>query len=501
MDTMSQFLRTSISTKFYKKLLSSTLLSTLTVLTVLAQGTTNLFTIPNSLLSGTFAGSGNFNAIIFGNLDAGRGDTEGRLAVGGNFAFNAIGYGYSVGLSGPDVGSVDAPDNTDNFVVNGNFNNVANNWQVRGNFIYNTATDGISMPSHAAPGQSYGGIANHILFSSLLTRYKTLSTNLKDFVSDGAVSQEANWAPIKLKGIKLVNIFTLTIPDGHNSGFDVEIPEGSTAIVNVTNSTVNIAGGNMTVSTVGIPTYGAGAKVLFNFPNATQISMASFGMLGSFLAPYADFSGNGGSINGQTVIGGNVSQMEGFEFHNFSFTGNFETSLPVTLLDFKAIPETGAVTLAWTTTSESNSSHFDVQRSANGKIWNTIGTVAANGESQELKRYDFTDLTPVKGINLYRLKMTDRDETFTYSRIQSVKMETGASVSIFPNPVSDRILFNNIEEVKQVAISDLSGRRVFQSSQISASGIDCKNFAAGVYVVTMNGANGVIGSQKILVSR
>lgn len=501
MELYLQLLRSKVSKIFYASCYSFFLVFSWPLTSVLAQGTDNILTIPSSMRSSTFVGSGNFNAIIFGNHDAGRGDTEGRLAVGGNFSFNAVGYGYSVGLSGPGVGSPDAPDNTDNFVVNGNFNNVADGWQVRGNFVYNTATNGTNLPTQVSPGATYANVVNHIKFSELLTHYKSLSATLDNLTDNGVVAQDFSYEPITLTGTAPVNIFNVTIPAGHNSGFTIDIPNGSTAIVNVTNTTVSINGGNMIVNTSQIPNYGAGGKVLFNFPHATNISLQSFGMLGSFLAPFAELSGNAGSINGQTVIGGNVTQAEGFEFHNFSFLGDLESVLPVTLLRFKAQPEAGTVSLAWTTTSESNSSHFDIERSANGRDWSKIGTVSAQGESRENKSYFFSDAHPLSGENVYRLKMTDLDGTFAYSRLQSVRMQELPRVSVYPNPVSERIFISNPDEVKQITLADMSGRMIYKTGQPSAAGIDCKHLSEGLYLITLKNAEGILITQKILIAK
>ncbi|GGM74591.1 hypothetical protein GCM10010967_02560 [Dyadobacter beijingensis] len=461
---------------------------------LMAQNTKTRLTIPDEYLSPDFVGNGNFNAIIFGNFQSNSGDVEGRLAIAGNFNLGTS--GYSVGTGGMGV---NAPDLTDNFVVNGVFNNIGN-WGLRGNLVYNTAPSGTTFPSLLVPGTSIkGGKFDYIRFSDnqLLLYYRALSGALDALPNTGTYTFDGyhQWT---LTGSSTgLNVFDITLPNNISSDeIRVDIPAGASAIINILNTTLTVNGGSMKMNGADKENN----KVLFNFPNATSISLSHYKFLGSFLAPKASLTGNGGSINGQSIVGGHFDQQGGFEFHNFYFEEN-SIVLPVTLVKFTATKEKAAVNLAWATTAETNSSHFDIERSANGKSWNRIGTVASHGESNQQIRYTFTDANPAIGENLYRLKMVDLDATFAYSSIQSIQMDSDALVSIFPNPASDKILVANSATVKLLTVTDLSGRKVYESQSVSAAGVDCKNWASGMYVVTMTRVNGAVDSRKVLVAR
>jgi choice-of-anchor A domain-containing protein len=501
MKIFFKFIHTVCSAKFYQTALISSIIFFSVLQSSMAQGNKTKLTIPDEFLSPDFIGTGNFNAIIFGNFQSNAGDVEGRLAVGGNF--NLTTSGYSVGTGG--VG-VNAPDLTDNMVVNGEFNNAGGgNWGLRGNLVYNTAPVGNVLPSLLAPGSTItGGISDHILFSdnTLINYYRTLSGTLNDYVNTGIVTFDGYHVYTLTGTSDGLNVFDITLPDNMSSDeIRVVIPVGSSALINVLNQTLNINGGGMKMNGADEANVG----VLFNFPNATSISLSHYKFLGSFLAPKASLNGYGGSINGQSIIGGNFDQQGGFEFHNFYFT-EYSSTLPVTLVKFKASRENGAVNLNWTTTAETNSSHFDIEHSVNGKSWNLIGTVSSHGESSQSIDYSFTDKSPVDGENLYRLKMVDLAEdrlnaTFAYSGIQSVKIETGSDITVFPNPASDRILIRNNAGVKLLTMTDLSGRKVYQSKEITPAGIDCKNLASGMYVITTMQANGRIDSQQVFIRK
>ena len=470
-----------------------------------AQGGDNILAVPVASRAAGFLGNGNFNAIVFGNLTANAGDAEGRLAIKGDFSFTAAGNAYSVGIAGPGVGSLSASATTDNFIVNGNFNNSGNaNWQVKGNFHYNTATGNTIVADNTT-----AGVTEHIKFAdgTLLAYYRQLSNTLSALSSTGTVSQTNSWDPITLTGSNSgLNIFNITLPADHNTGFNINIPATATALINIHNASVVMSGGDVMINGQGISTsnYGAGAKVLFNFREATAISFSGFALLGNVLAPSANLTAIGGSINGQSIIGGHVSQRDGFEFHNFEFTGSIPTSvLPLSIINFTATPINNFIQLNWTTAQEINTAYFEVQRSKNNRDWSTIGTVSAAGNSEVTINYSFTDNTSLNSTNWYRLKMVDKDETFTYSVIRKVEIKNSSSlVKVYPNPVANGKLFlqySNAENVKTIQLLNAVGIQVFSS--VAVSEINISALPAGMYVLKTIFSNGTNATEKIIIKK
>jgi hypothetical protein len=176
--------------------------------------------------------------------------------------------------------------------------------------------------------------------------------------------------------------------------------------------------------------------------------------------------------------------------------------LPVTLVSFDVQSEGKTAMLNWSTTEESNSSHFEVERSVNGKKWNKIGKVNSHGESTTLRKYNYVDATPVNGENLYRLRMVDLDGTFAYSSIRSVKMEgVGEEMSVYPNPSSDFIKLRDTQNVDAVTIFDLNGKAVYQSGKAVKGEISVKNLATGMYTVRIETKDGAKSVQKLVVAK
>lgn len=182
-----------------------------------------------------------------------------------------------------------------------------------------------------------------------------------------------------------------------------------------------------------------------------------------------------------------------------NFTIVVDNPLPVTLTSFSTAKEGQTALLKWSTTAETNSDHFEIQRSQNGKSWGMIGTKKSNGESSSLQSYNFTDSEPLDGENLYRLKMIDRDGTFAYSRIESLTFE-GLTASFHPNPVAEKLVITagDFSKVKNIQIYDASGKTVYKSAAAPSAEINVQNLSAGLYVVQVVRTNGTVITHKII---
>jgi len=121
---------------------------------------------------------------------------------------------------------------------------------------------------------------------------------------------------------------------------------------------------------------------------------------------------------------------------------DFSKALPVELISFTAKSEGEKVLVRWATTSETNNSHFTVERAANGINFEEIARVDGAGDYSQLKNYQFTDLAPLNGKSYYRLKQFDFDGRLSVSRIVPVltNLKSGIQFTVSPNPVTDNIL-------------------------------------------------------------
>ncbi|SKB52021.1 T9SS type A sorting domain-containing protein [Dyadobacter psychrophilus] len=185
--------------------------------------------------------------------------------------------------------------------------------------------------------------------------------------------------------------------------------------------------------------------------------------------------------------------------------GAYEYNVPlsVTLVKFEVSKEGQTAHLKWSTTDETNSNRFEIERSHNGRTWNKIGMVKAYNESRVLRDYRYADCTPDRGENLYRLRMVDKDGIFAYSHIVIIEFDGNSpDVFIYPNPSEDKISIRDYANVKELIISDLNGRPLYHSKSFSQGNgiVEIKSLAQGVYIIKLKHVNGKVLSHKIVVS-
>ncbi len=124
-------------------------------------------------------------------------------------------------------------------------------------------------------------------------------------------------------------------------------------------------------------------------------------------------------------------------------------TIPVELISFTANHEDKKIVLNWKTATETNNSHFEVERKFKNQEWEKLDIIAGAGTITEYRNYyyedDFTSL-PYNGTVLYRLKQVDYNGEFEYSNVIAVEAEfipTEISVSQnYPNP------FNPVTTIK-----------------------------------------------------
>ena len=109
-------------------------------------------------------------------------------------------------------------------------------------------------------------------------------------------------------------------------------------------------------------------------------------------------------------------------FSLYSGAENGGVALPVTLYTFEAKPYNKDVMVTWKTASEYNNDYFTVERSEDGVNFKKLGDVKGAGNSAHTISYFLLDSEYSKGINYYRLKQTDFNGDFTFSKIVAVDM-------------------------------------------------------------------------------
>lgn len=178
--------------------------------------------------------------------------------------------------------------------------------------------------------------------------------------------------------------------------------------------------------------------------------------------------------------------------------------LPVTLLNFTAqAVANNYIYLQWATASEIDNTGFEIQRSTDGKNFETIGWLDGNMNSNRYQTYGFNDKNVVPNTTYYyQLKQVDLNNKFQYSGIRSASLSTlknNALGMVVSNPFTDQLYIttNSAENTSGiVSIMDLEGRLLDYAMLTIAKGDHTSIYtpraylAAGIYLLKLTDAAG-----------
>ncbi|OGU77343.1 MAG: hypothetical protein A2V93_11905 [Ignavibacteria bacterium RBG_16_34_14] len=141
---------------------------------------------------------------------------------------------------------------------------------------------------------------------------------------------------------------------------------------------------------------------------------------GCFLVNFASYAGGWGSQFETNVV--------------YKYVG---PPLPVELISFTATSNGQKVILNWSTATELNNLGFEIQRSAEGKEFFTVGFVNGHGTTTEQQNYSYADKNLNNGKYFYRLKQVDFNGSYEYSDVVEVEWRAFNSYLLeqnYPNP-------------------------------------------------------------------
>jgi hypothetical protein len=210
------------------------------------------------------------------------------------------------------------------------------------------------------------------------------------------------------------------------------------------------------------------------------------------------FAGGGGNYNPSSAA------LDEMRFYNRALSATEVSllvgfSLPLKMGNFTATKQTTGIQLNWETLSEQNTSSYDIERSADGVSFISLGKINAHGNSATKQSYNYIDATPVAGNNFYRLKLIDADGAFTYSRVIVVKNDNSlVQLQLFPNPVAEVLqvqIPSQKKETASISITDANGKIVYRTTMQVMNGnnaisIPVQHYPAGSYYFIVQGSDG-----------
>jgi hypothetical protein len=200
--------------------------------------------------------------------------------------------------------------------------------------------------------------------------------------------------------------------------------------------------------------------------------------------------------------------------YSFSdITGNGgRTPLPISLINFDAKKNGNTAALSWSTFTETNNDFFTIERTLDGVNFTEIDKVKGAGNHNGILNYSTIDRNPANGKNYYRLKQTDFDGKFEYSKLVLLEFEgikSQKSISLYPNPSNGNNVNVSISGVHNksliiLRLSNSTGAEVYNSNLTAASDfanvqLQTSELANGMYYLQII-IDGEIINQKVVVS-
>jgi choice-of-anchor A domain-containing protein len=244
--------------------------------------------------------AGDFNLFVIGDATHFNTDVQGRVAVGGNATFSRYG-----------IGSTLAVDSSRNDLIVAGILNYQNGQIFAGSGTYGAAgtITGVGVPNGTLTQEP-----SEVDFTSEAASLTAISSAWNGL---GGTLVSPSFGGITINALSPgLNIFRIAGFTGLNN-IIVNVAPGATVLVNVDAASDSMANAGMTVN-------GDVTKVLFNFSQATNLTLTGFGMKGSILAPGAAFSFNNGHVDGNVLV---ASLNGNGQIHNFLFDGEI-TAVP-----------------------------------------------------------------------------------------------------------------------------------------------------------------------------
>ncbi len=318
--------------------------------------------------------------------------------------------------------------------------------------------------------------------------------------SVGPSATTLTWSAIAIAGgytSPAINVFTdilvlksfdIKPRSGFCSGtLTVSVKNGGGATVFSGSYTPTCVGGIFTVPVNVTLPRGNGYKIILTSPTI---------QLDGNTSATAAFSNAQASLAGAAAGALEIANLV-YDYQNFTITTTCSNrtaipvlcSLPVELIQFNGNHKGQEIHLYWSTASEKNNRHFDVERSPDGIHFTAIGRVTGAFNSAAINKYELYDVQPLEGINYYRLVQYDADDTHSYSAIIAV-YNTDMLEELFtvvPNPSSTHftLLFHTAWNQASFTITDAVGKMVYTDKiETGTNSIEVGEFLAkGIYIL------------------
>ncbi|MCB0116772.1 MAG: choice-of-anchor A family protein, partial [Caldilineaceae bacterium] len=247
-----------------------------------------------------------FNLFTLDSATAFSGSTLGRAVIGGSANISSYGIGQSL---------TNSNGLRDDLIVQSVLT-YSGGQVYNGNVVYGLSA--IMSPDVFVPN---GTVRQAQIYNmaQVTSELRTLSARLSQLPANGASGNQSG--SLVLTGTDSErNVFSVSATDlSLANGIYINVPVGSTALINVSGISGTLANKAIYINNDNSDAPAGQERVLFNFYQASSLTVSSISVKGSILAPYALLNLTNGQVNGNVIA--NQILTSSAEIRNYLFAG------------------------------------------------------------------------------------------------------------------------------------------------------------------------------------
>jgi hypothetical protein len=167
--------------------------------------------------------------------------------------------------------------------------------------------------------------------------------------------------------------------------------------------------------------------------------------------------------------------------------------LPIQLNNFNGNLANNKAQLKWLVAENETGSHFEIEKSSDGKSFTSVGVVFTNN-TIGTENYSFVETSELQGISYYRLKIVNKTGSIGYSKVIVLKNEIAiqnSSLAVTQNQdASISFTYTTTKAgIYQINIYSVNGAKLFSSKMNAYTGVNASSLKAnglissGVYIL------------------
>jgi hypothetical protein len=208
-----------------------------------------------------------------------------------------------------------------------------------------------------------------------------------------------------------------------------------------------------------------------------------------------------GANTENTIMTGTVSNMSMYSAIGIGSVSDIPLSISFSSA-LKVRSEHCNVYLTWSVVGEQGISAYDIERSSNGRDWQTIGSLKINGNNQTQKEYAYTDPVPDAGSKYYRLKIAELSADYSYSAVSGINI-SGCNTEPFrfsPNPSKGMIQVSGTAAGDILQVYNVQGQSLMrQPMKGNSCKLDLAGNAPGIYHLVLVRRSGATEKASLIL--